>query len=355
MKEDSYRRLAEHLDRLPGGFAPSETGAELRLLQRLFTEQEAELAIHLTLDREEAPAIASRAGLPLADTQQRLAEMARKGLIFSVHSEEGPTLYHAVPWIVGIYEYQVNNLGEAFLRDLGVYWRTRKPRPRPKTIPQMRTIPVGESIEPHLEALPYEQVEELIKVHDRFAVAPCICRRMARATGGGCDAPEESCLVLGEWADYYTYGNRARAIDRAEVMEILKRADAANLVLQPSNSMESVFICCCCGCCCGILRGLQSHPRPAEIVASSFIAQLDRDSCLGCWDCIERCQMQALAKDGDHVTLNADRCIGCGLCVTTCPSGALTLVRKPGTEQTQPPPTLDATWQMIVQAEDRWS
>ena len=351
MKEDSYRRLAEHLDRLPGGFAPSETGAELRLLRRLFTEQEAELATHLTLNREEARAIASRAGLPLAETEQRLAEMARKGLIFSIHLEEGPTLYQAVPWIIGIYENQVNNLGEGLLQHLTDYWSTRKQRPRPQTIPQMRAIPVGESIEPHLEALPYERVDELVKAHDRFAVAPCICRRTARMTGGGCEAPEESCLIFGEWADFYVRHGRGRAIDRLEVAEILARADAANLVLQPSNSMDSAFICCYCGCCCGILRGLQSHPRPSEIVASSFIARLEPEACHGCWDCVERCQMQALAEDDDRVTLNADRCIGCGLCVTTCPSGALTLVRKPGSEQTQPPVTLEATWRIIAQAQ----
>ena len=64
VNETSYRKLAEHLDRLPGGFAPSDTGAELRLLQRLFTPQEAELATHLTLEREEAQIIAGRAGLP---------------------------------------------------------------------------------------------------------------------------------------------------------------------------------------------------------------------------------------------------------------------------------------------------
>lgn len=29
MGEGVYRRLADHLDRLPGGFAPSESGAEL--------------------------------------------------------------------------------------------------------------------------------------------------------------------------------------------------------------------------------------------------------------------------------------------------------------------------------------
>ena len=155
------------------------------------------------------------------------------------------------------------------------YWSTRVSRPRVQTIPQMRTIPVGQSLEPRLEALPYEQVEELVQAHDRYAVAPCICRRQARLQGEGCDAPEECCLVFGEFADYYVRGGRARAIDRAEVMDLLARADAANLVLQPTNSKEIGAICCCCGCCCGILAGLQNQPKPAEAVASAFIARLD--------------------------------------------------------------------------------
>jgi electron transport complex protein RnfB len=351
VNETSYRKLAEHLDRLPGGFAPSDTGAELRLLQRLFTPQEAELATHLTLEREEAKVIAGRAGLPPAETEQRLDEMSKKGLIFSIQSEDAPSLYQAVPLVVGIYEFQVNNLSQELLQGLGDYWNTRRQRPRPQTIPQMRTIPVGESIEPHLEALPYEQVDELVKAHDRFAVAPCICRRHARMTGGGCDVPEESCLIFGEWADYYVRDGRGRSIDRSEVMDILTRADAANLVLQPNNARDISFICCCCGCCCGILKGLQSHPRPSEIVASSFIAEVEPALCEGCWVCVERCQMQALAEDGDRVALDTDRCIGCGLCVSTCPSGALTLVRKPDSERTHPPITMDATWRTIVQAQ----
>lgn len=82
----------------------------------------------------------------------------------------------------------------------------------------------------------------------------------------------------------------------------------------------------------------------------AFIAQLEPELCLGCWVCLDRCQMQALAEDGDRVALNADRCIGCGLCVSTCPSSALKLVRKPESEQKQVPPTLDDTWHIIAQA-----
>jgi Pyruvate/2-oxoacid:ferredoxin oxidoreductase delta subunit len=277
--------------------------------------------------------------------------MAHKGLIFSVQPEGGPALYQAIPFVVGIFEFQVNNLSEGLLQDLADYWSTAKPRARAQTIPQMRTIPVGQSIESHLEVLPYEQVDELVKANDRFAVAPCICRRGAKMEGGGCNAPEESCLQFGEFADYYVRSGRGRSIDRAEVMEILARADAANLVLQPTNSRAIAAICCCCGCCCGILRGLQNHPKPAEIVASSFMARLEPEICQGCWDCLERCQMQALAEEGDRVTLNTDRCIGCGLCVSTCPEGALTLVRKPDSERLQPPATMDVTWRTIAQAQ----
>ena len=95
MVESTYRKLARHLDRLPGGFAPSETDADIKLLQRLFTETEAELATHLSLDDETAVGIAQRAGIPTLEAQQILEEMVRKGLIYSSKSEDGSTRYQA--------------------------------------------------------------------------------------------------------------------------------------------------------------------------------------------------------------------------------------------------------------------
>ena len=157
--------------------------------------------------------------------------------------------------------------------------------------------------------------------------------------------------MFGEWAEYYVHSGRGRSIDRSEVMEILTRADAANLVLQPNNSQDMAFLCCCCGCCCGVLKGLQRYPKPSEIVASAFIATLQPEVCQGCWVCLERCQMQALAEENDHIVLNPNRCVGCGLCVTTCPSGALTLRRRPDREPSHIPVNMNATWHAIAQAQ----
>ena len=349
METDSYRKLAHHLDKLPGGFPPSDSGVELRLLEKLFTPEEAELAVHLTLEREESQAIAERAGLGHAEAEQRLRGMARKGLIFSIEPEDGPALYHAIPWVIGIYEFQVNNLDEGFVRDLKEYNPTRSRDSRPRPIPQMRTIPVRRSIEPDLETLPYELAEELVASHEKFAVAPCICRRKAEIGGVGCNAPKETCLMFGDWADYYVRNGLGRYIDRTGVMDILIRADEANLVLQPNNSKDIVFICCCCGCCCGVLNALKRHPRPSERVASPFRVQAKPETCEGCGTCLDRCQMGALALEDDHVILNSIRCIGCGLCVSTCPTGSLTLVRKPAGEQIKVPITMDATWRELAQ------
>lgn len=353
METANYEKLARHLDKLPGGFPPSDSGVELRLLKRLFTPEEAELAVHLTLDREEAKVIANRAGLGLADAEQRLRKMARKGLIFSIEPESGPNLYHAVPWVVGIYEFQVNNLDEGFVQDLNEYASTRRKDARPQPVPQMRTIPVGRSIEPQLETLTYERAEELVKAHEKFAVAPCICRQKAKIAGVGCDAPMETCLMFGDWADYYVRNGLGRFIDQTGVMEILTRADEANLVLQPNNSKDIVFICCCCGCCCGVLTALKLHPRPSERVASPFRAQANPETCEGCGVCVDRCQIEALTLENDHVVLNPTRCIGCGLCVSTCPTGSLTLVRKPAGEQIKVPINMDATWREWSQARDK--
>ncbi len=349
MSKNVYERLAQHLDKLPGGFPPSPSGVELRLLKRLFTPEEAKLAVHLTLNREEAGMIAHRAKLVLGEAEQRLREMARKGLIFSIETEGAPALYQAVPWVVGIYEFQVNNPDESFFRDVNEYVRTRSKVSRPQPIPQMRTIPIARSIEPHLEALPYERAEELVKTHKKFAVAPCICRRKAEKTGVGCDAPKETCLIFGEWADYYVRNGIARYIDQSEVSNILTLADKANLVLQPNNSKEMVVMCCCCGCCCAILTRLKSHPRPSELVASPFRAGHESERCEGCGTCVDRCQMDALIFEGDRVVLNSHRCIGCGLCVSTCPTGSLTLVRKPASEQIKIPISMDATWRELSQ------
>ncbi len=55
---DVYKKLAKHLDNLPGGYPATESGVEIRILKRLFTDQEAEIAMSLTMIPEPSSAVA---------------------------------------------------------------------------------------------------------------------------------------------------------------------------------------------------------------------------------------------------------------------------------------------------------
>lgn len=334
MKEDIYKKLARHLDNLPGGFPPTDTGVELRILRRLFSPEEAALAVLLTLIPEESRVIARRARITREEAEQKLKEMAGKGLIFSIEFGGRPARYMAAQYVIGIWEYHVNDLDPELIRDMNEYIPTLFDKEVWRKSPQLRPIPVKRSLTPELNVLAYEKAEELIENRNKFLVAPCICRREHRMVGHGCDKPEESCLVIGGvGVGYYERAGMGRVIDKQETLEILKKADKAGLVLQPSNAQKIVNICCCCGCCCQVLKTVKSHPRPAELVSSAFIAVAEPSECKGCGVCVDRCQMEALTLTDEVVVLDETRCIGCGLCISTCPTDALSLVRKPESRQ----------------------
>jgi len=337
LTDDIYEKLARHLDRLPGGFPPTESGVELRILRRLFSPEEAELAVHLTLAPEEPRAIAERGQIPSEQAAERLEELARKGLVFRLESEGRPIKYMAAQFVVGIWEYHVNDLDPDFIRDVNEYFPALFAQKGWREVPPLRTIPVGLSVTPELQVLAYEKAEELVRSQEKCLVAPCICRREGAMVGKSCGKPEEMCLIFGAAADYYRRNGIGRMITREEAWDVLRRAEEIGLVLQPSNSKKAVNICCCCGCCCQILKGVKRYPRPADLVSSPFVVSLDAAACAGCGTCVERCQMEALRLKEDTAALDPARCIGCGLCVSTCPTDSLTLVRKPPPEQREVP------------------
>jgi NAD-dependent dihydropyrimidine dehydrogenase PreA subunit/DNA-binding Lrp family transcriptional regulator len=340
MEKDIYQKLSQHLDNLPGGFPPTETGVELRILHRLFTPEEAELALHLTLIPEEPRVIARRARMTTETASERLEEMVKKGLIFRIEPKGKPSKYMASQYVIGIWEYHVNDLDVGLIHDMNEYIPTLLNVETWKNAPQLRTIPVGRSINTDLAVLPYEKAEELVRAQEKFVVAPCICRREHKMVGKGCKKPEESCLVFGIGADYYRRNGLGRVIDREEALNILKKADKAGLVLQPSNAQKIVNICCCCGCCCQVLKNLKRYPKPASLFSTPFVAKSNSNTCEGGGVCVDRCQMEALRLEDDVAVLDVDRCIGCGLCVSTCPTDSITLVRKPAFDQARVPKNL---------------
>lgn len=164
MTIEIYKDLARHLDKLPAGYPPTENGVEIRILQRLFTPTQARLAMHLTLIAEEARVIAYRSGIPLDETSRLLEEMDTKGLIFSIPRKGGIMHYRIQQFVVGFWEGQVNLLTLELVADFEEYLETFVDLDLWQKIPQLRTIPVGKSIELRTDVLPYERAEKLIAI-----------------------------------------------------------------------------------------------------------------------------------------------------------------------------------------------
>ena len=341
---DLYERMARFLDELPAGFPRTASGVELRILRKLFSPEEAQLFLHLTLIGEEPHVVAHRAGLPVDQAARMLDEMEMKGLVSGSHEPGKPVEYSAQQFVIGFWEGQVNRLDrelvdlfEAYLPDLfdANTWRKS---------PQLRTIPVGESIPVKTLVMAYERAEEIVRSKTQIAIMNCICRQERRLEGKGCTRPLESCMTFDSAARTSVASGKARFITTGEALAILKQADQAGLVLQPTNAQDPLSICACCGCCCGVLRSLKRQEKPASIASSPFHAQQDSDTCLGCGACLDRCPMDAITLPDGTAVVDLDRCIGCGLCVSACPSGALTLVRKPASDQPPVPKKVAFTY-----------
>ncbi|MFP3853879.1 MAG: 4Fe-4S dicluster domain-containing protein [Anaerolineales bacterium] len=339
MSSDVYTQLARFLDQLPGGYPATEDGLELRILQRLFTPEEAEIALHLELIAENARVIAHRADKPLAEVKLLLEQMERKGLLFAHNDLDGEPRYMAAHFAVGIFEFQLHKMDEQIAGYFKQYFPNLLDPEIWRKAPQLRTIPVQESIELDLAVMDYERAEELVLAQDRFSLATCICRQEKGLLGEPCSKPEETCLGFGSGADFYVRNGLARYISQQQALDVLALAQESGLVLQPDAAQQAGFICCCCGCCCELLTNLKRHPNPGEIVTTSFVAVSKPALCSGCELCFERCQMEALFLDEGVVQVDKNRCIGCGLCVTECPSSALSLKRKSVDSGRRPPKT----------------
>ena len=352
MSEDIYKRLRERITQNSFFFPAKVTGEDIELLKQIFTEDEAEMYLNLTMDLETPQQIAGRAMQDTEKVTNILKRMASKGQVFP--KRKGDTYYYAAtPFAHGILEHQLFRTEKEFKEFAGnfskyifaetVQEEQGSDQQNEFKMPEMpmRTIPVKVPVNISSSVAPYEDVKEIIKSQDRIAVTNCFCVKLnEEMLGADVDQPREVCMMLGFYADYYVENGWARKISREEALEILDLAEEAGLVHQIPNTEDPGAICNCGPNSC--LKVLQMMPDSAKFAITNYFAQVDQDLCSGCEICVERCPVDACSITSEEVaSINLDRCIGCGLCINTCSTEALTLVSKQEEERRDPGPTCE--------------
>ncbi len=341
MVDEVYQRLAEVLDTLPNGFPATDTGVEIKLLKKIFTLEQAELFCDMRLTYETAEKVAERTGRPSEGIDDKLFSMWERGQIFSINIG-GVRVYKMMPWILGIYEFQLTHLDEEFAKLNEEYSPVFGKQFFENQPPLMQSIPIEESIAISQDALPYERVSTIIENGQSFMVQECICKKEQGILDKPCAKPLEVCLVIAPVAGVLDDRTWGRAISKEKAYELLGNTEEAGLVHLASNVRKGqYYICNCCGCCCGILRGInQLGISASHVINSHYYAEIDPDKCSVCGICAdERCQVNAIVEGKDSYSVIKEKCIGCGLCVSTCPEEAIQLIHKKQEELVTPPIT----------------
>lgn len=336
-----YQKLRKQLDQYSVGYPTTESGIEIKILKKLFTEEEAEIFLQLSMLPETSEAIALRAGSDLSQIDALLDEMSKKGLVYR-HIKGGTVKYGAVPFIEGIYEYQVKSMDRELAQMFEDYVQEALYKNLTETEPLIvhRPIAINQTINISFPIPTYENSRKLIQDQKLIAVTDCICRVQKGLIEKGCDKPLETCFMLGSPARYFIDQGIGRRVSIDEAFHILDVCEDAGLVTMPFNTQSPANLCNCCSDCCIIINNLKKFPCPAEMVKAYYRAVVDSKKCEACDTCLDRCPMDAISRGEAGIeAINPDRCIGCGLCVSTCPAGALHLEAKPETQRFKPPET----------------
>jgi NAD-dependent dihydropyrimidine dehydrogenase PreA subunit len=334
MYRESYQKLASALDKLPNGFPKTDSGVEIEILRRLFKPNEAELASILTREMEPSSEIARRVKLNELEVERMLSDLAKRGLIWSFEVD-GAQLYRLAPWIVGIYEAQVDSMDHSFAHLVEDYFQQGGSVGLMKPLPSLhRVIPAQSAVKTEW-ILPYDDVKTLMESCKTFAVEDCICRKQQDLIGDRkCNFPIHVCMRFSQ----YERPPRKNDISKEEALALLDETEKIGLVHTVSNVMEGLnYMCNCCGCCCGILRGVTDFGVKNSIAVANYFATVDSELCIGCGTCEQRCQVNAVSVRDNLAVVDLDKCIGCGLCVTVCSIGAAKLQLKPEDKRIEPP------------------
>lgn len=180
------------------------------------------------------------------------------------------------------------------------------------------------------KVIPYPRARDIILQHpDHIVALECPCRS---ARANPC-LPLDVCLVVGEpFASFVIehHPQKARWITQEEAVAILQaehgRGHVHHAFFKDAMLGRYYAICNCCSCCCG---AMQAHQHGTPMLASSgYVCEVDRDLCLACGECAERCPFGAIAVQDDWAAVDLAACMGCGVCIEICPQGALSLRRE---------------------------
>ena len=323
----------------------------------LFSEEDAahvlEMPVGVMFTATEYSVVSGR---PEAECVEILEDLSHRGLLFRA-THGGVKHYHLLAEAHGIWEYcLIEHCTEGYesaeeAAEAG--WNTGEATANYSVLhslnwgadviehlynsdtPFYYPVPPSTDVVAEGEITPYDDWRAILDRNTVFAVSPCQCRISHQATAQPDPGahPVETCISLGEMAEYYIENGIGRQITRDEAVAVIERSIDAGMVIQSAYTKDSEIFCSCHGDCCDILASYVACgciPGNSFNNISHYSLAVDTESCLKCGMCANQCPLYAVTMDEETglPTVNAGLCIRCGQCARTCPVEARKLTLR---------------------------
>ena len=318
------RMLTDCMDVKFGLVKMDESRPEYWMLDELLTDDMARIALKMGVRKPTTPdVLAGKLGWEEDKVQKLLDEMAEIGIVeFNWKNADRHKQYELPIFVVGSCEnFMMSEKMTAEHPRIPEFFENMSRMPLELIAGMVppggaglgfHTIPVEKSIPHRSEAVDIEKLSFwLDKYRDQLAIEPCGCRKARILQGEGTgELFEDTCIAVGDYADYLVQTGRGRKADYDEVVALLQRCEDNGYMHQITNGYgrDEIFgICNCTVGNCFALRCSQLFNAP-NMSASCYRATVDSRKCVACGKCAEVCPAGAVrlgqklnTKDGPVV------------------------------------------------------
>lgn len=213
----------------------------------------------------------------------------------------------------------------------------------PKNNTVSKTIDLNIEIENGGErnVVPSDLIKKVLMRSDKiFLMNFCICRQSNKCK----DFPHDhGCIFLGDATekipkDYGRYITPEESCDfidecsRLGLVHIIGRNKLDKVWLNLPRKQSMMTICNCCPCCClwNMVRDIHGSIGSVFTRMDGVTITVDKEKCIGCGICMERCFMKAIKITDGKCELDDSMCRGCGRCTEECPVDAIKIEFDPG-------------------------
>ena len=343
-----YINLRNKINRVGWGIGSGVEGNENAwdFLMWLFSEDDAEHYLEMPMYQPfTARDYSILSGRSQDECEQTLESMADRMLIIRRH-RSGQTFYELMNAEFGYWEWAINHWNdEGYVETHETSNGTGNPQGASfdgesvvgRTEPYLIVMPCSKDVVDG-DMVPYTSWEEMVRSQSVMCTAPCACRTAGMKRGDRSAENIErfnvdTCWCAGDVAQMLIDAGIGHELTVDEAVENIKSNVEAGTVCEGIWAKDQMLMCQCDNEQCVVLNAYKAAGGQGAImdVISLYNLNYDKDKCVKCYACVDRCNMGAITVGDDGYLQMSSLCVRCGQCAYVCPAHARSLSAKDDT------------------------